>query len=106
MVGRPHYSVKDLARICRKQTRKAIRVLVQSLKSPDERIRLLAVSMLLDRGYGKPKEGEALEPKDLAGSTRILVVIEDQANGTKEIINANFHNPQGHVPTDVSLLDG
>lgn len=51
--GRPKEALQ-FALLARDHSEKALAVLVNALKSKNERIRIMAASVLLDRAFGKP----------------------------------------------------
>jgi hypothetical protein len=50
-----HMTVFDLRETARQHCERAVRVVVACLDSKDERIRLTAAALLMERGYGKPE---------------------------------------------------
>lgn len=72
--GRPR-SVKQVQKLARRQTTRAINTLIECLEAtrlfgkdaiehPDYRTRVAAAEALLDRAYGKPATLETVEPTD------------------------------------------
>jgi hypothetical protein len=59
--GRPKAPV-DIAALARVHGPKCIEIAVELLASSDERIRLAAVTALLERGYGKPAQPLSSDP--------------------------------------------
>lgn len=59
-------NVAELRKMFRRMSGKAAKVAWQSLDSPDERIRLTAAQLILDRGWGKPTNIDPEKAEDLA----------------------------------------
>jgi hypothetical protein len=58
-------SLKKMRELAQSYTEEAIEALVDIMRTAEEpRDRLLAINILLDRGYGKPKEHVQIEQQD------------------------------------------
>lgn len=73
--GRPKKSNRA-AGMCREHTEKAVEVLIKSLSSEKEDVRLKAAEQILNRGWGKPQEYVELSgDEDRPLLTKIEVVL-------------------------------
>lgn len=61
--GNPSGRPRGLEALAREHTAAAIAALVRALRSDDERVAVTAASVLLDRGWGKPKQAVAGDPE-------------------------------------------
>src|SRR5262245_40073100 len=68
--GRPKMP-EDLKRAMQGMAAEALEVLQASLRSEDERMRLEAVKILFDRGYGKPTQAVDLTSKTDLGAAHL-----------------------------------
>ena len=59
---------KHLRELARSYTEEAVLTIVSIMRNSKEdgRLRLACANAILDRGYGKPREGEVVEQEDLA----------------------------------------
>jgi hypothetical protein len=106
--GRPPAPV-DIAALARVHGPRCIEVAVELLDDPDSRIRLGALTALLDRGFGRPKQ--TIETPDgnspsalhlLAAqlvSQEILAAMEH--NQPPPVIDATVEKPNGKAPVDL-----
>ncbi len=71
--GRPKedFHIRDLARL---HTSEAFNVLLKSLRSKSEKIRLQAATTIIERGYGKPMR-ELPDPEDINHS-KVMSVLQ------------------------------
>ena len=58
---------KHLRELARNYTEEAVLTIVEIMrnKSNDPRLRLAAANAILDRGYGKPRDGEVVEQEEI-----------------------------------------
>ena len=83
--GRPKLA-GHVREIARQHTERAIQVLVRSLESTDERVRIAAANAILDRGFGKPgREEENTEDSRLLEFVRL---IENPSSDRASILHA------------------
>ena len=68
---------KHLRELARSHTEDAIQTIVNIMhnKSNDAWVRLACANAILDRGYGKPREGQVVEQEDML--TRTYPTLED-----------------------------
>lgn len=55
----------EIRNAIRSASPRAVEVLIESLESPDERIRVVAARELLDRGYGKPATADEADTANI-----------------------------------------
>jgi hypothetical protein len=61
---------KHLRELARSYTEEAVLTIVNIMrKSRDDRLRLDCANAILDRGFGKPREGEVVEQEDIVTAT-------------------------------------
>lgn len=56
------FTMRDLVDLCRSETRSAVETLIEVYKNPENAamVRLAAINILLDRGYGRPHQSVAV----------------------------------------------
>src|ERR1700674_1933831 len=65
----------EAQQICRQATPEAARVMVELLKSDDDRVRLMAADKVYERAFGKPKE---YDPNESPGGGIDLTKLSDR----------------------------
>ena len=103
--GRPRSPV-DIAALARVHGPRCIAVAVELLDDPDSRIRLGALTALLDRGFGRPVQAIATDPATSAVGLH-LVAAQLVSAQILEAMQQREPQPQTiqHEPTRLNLLD-
>jgi hypothetical protein len=98
--GNPSGRPRGLERLAREHTEEALSVLVNSMRSNDERIALTAAGLILDRGWGKPVQ--AISGGDDAASITFLHLIAARAS-SDALNNRVFDAEHTDVATDETI---
>jgi hypothetical protein len=102
-------TARDIQELARVHGPAAIATLAQALKSRNERVRVAAAAILLDRAYGKPVQAITTDPATSAVGMHLLaaklvsqeILVRMEHNQPPPVIDATAEKPNGKVPVDL-----